>query len=1589
MKIEKLSLTSFKGGLNDRDPASGIAVTEASVLENYFTDKGGLLSKRPGQEIIQFAPINPVPFVDDADTVALYHLNEAAEPYLNAHAGGLSLQDPDSIIGGFTRVTQPAASIFTSARKIFRGQPAFVVGGNGTFLGASDIAAFPAQIHGAAACTFDAWVNPDGTWNGAPVPVSVGPPGSVLHYSNSPNGIGVPLLATFNFAAADQVPDSNALSNGLSICRDWDYVNHKNATDIYVKFRIQTASGTGFTFVEVKGGTIQAGKWTHIRGSYNSVTGYVSLFANGTLIAQGTTTGTVYDPPPAAAPLDAYAYAVGGCIAVQVDYTTGAVSTTTVPTTASAFAGLIDEVRISSIDRGASGFPFDYPRGMGFEFSKSDGTRQAVVSATDKLWYTVGDGAWTQMKFGDGTVPAFSRTAYWDAIFRKDILYLADGVDQTLAWDGSTLVSWMKPTVAPTLTLSADIGTITSGVHQVAYSYLYGIYETGLSPIQTIINAGGEQINVSAIPPRHANCTGVRIYMDKTGVPGEFYLARQIAHTPGADMSISGIYTAGTPSYDTDAGALGPADASLGGAGFPLIAPEVVTARSPNPKYLLAEHDRAFVCGMEDEAYALRWSQLGALDVFSVFSFAQAAANQGNLIALASYYGEVHCSKDGRATLILRGSNPQNWSVLETLHPNIGAIDHWSYVHRYPVDSDHYVLCFKARDGFYKYAGQQIECISDKIKGTTDRLTSNNGTRNEWQTTTGAQWQSQAPSGGSATINVQALRYETDGLRQISGKAQIVDQLDYLGLYRNSDRLVPGNIVAQCKGAAEGEFWFATDTANTLWHTLDNFQTLSPAGGYAVGGATERIIEIVKRGTDDYYFLFTDTAHATAGNLSSAGGYVYTWDNNAGVVLPLYNAAPLYYNLDVPIRLQAAQIGSSNSYTFGPGPSFTFASAPFNLFVNHSQSVFTAGGLNASDAIFQATAIGTVATVNTGKNSHSNGYSDSIAHGFYAWSGFTSFSVIYTRREFPLWRGGTFRPQAYWDATHSQLVFLATTPDDANGNSFSYLRTWDLANGLVNQYTAENVSALTTDGTNLFFWTVVAAGAGGTGFNGNLRQSLLTAPGVTIGGTATAQQYLLALRLSYNAQNATAYLGSFKSFFNGVQEFWSYTASLQKIPVATSIPASLLALTVDGDSGPVIPEIALQTTLPYKWFAAVTRLSSTDSVALYGIAADATATVTTQQGNAYQGPDASAATTGIISNLLFVPASGLAGGNLWADRLYWYATAALPADSRFVQLGVEGNWTVIGVLASEPHNLGVFDSFADLDSAFSNGNNAVGLLYELRNAADAAALVLAAYQGQTPNSRILGFAPALAYVQWRLTFTWTFDATTGAVVTTSPSTDFVNISYFLGLSNLPRVVGFHWEGRTFWACSEDNSPQNNVVLCYQKNAAWTKIYGWPVKSIFRFRNQMVALQDYEFVRLMVNVTDMGRLIVGKARTGAILGYFDKLICRIQANIMAFANSLFSSASGYVKITPYRGDTEVADGAWVMPVPNAIAREPHRVLGVPNDEFTYNWIRALSLEIKTSEDLTGSWVPVIEQPEEIQQIDLELELTGDAYDLVVE
>lgn len=1556
----KLKLTDASGGLNNRDLPGSLAVNQFSELDGLYTDEGGYPGKQiPGADVIQFAPIAPKVFVSDANTLGLWHLDETASPYIDSSSNS---RDMTGVNG------DPAseASLFLNGQRL---SPASPASGTWTEFGSLLRNSTANILDGLSAVCLEAWCLFDPSFSGQEFSAMF--QGTNRTLSDS----GAVVLGTLGDGGPGR---PGVFVQGITAHRDWDVQYGKNSSDPYFKFTLNTNGVPGTQTVLQSFGQ-PTGKWLHVRAEYDSSTGLASLYVNGSLQAQVAVVG-------GGPTLDASAYAaIGGGAAF---FGSGGNLYRT-------FNGVIDEARISSITRTATeGFPFEKPRPRMQPFQKSDGTAQLITPAGDGLYYTVGDGNWTLIKSG------LSEIAKWDFVQMGDIIYGCNGVDGPLAWDGRRWVPWGNG-VTPLVLSPLGAGTgPAAGTYKYLYTYIYGAEETGPSPIAVITTGSTGHIIVDQIPTRHDNCSSIKVYRTKDG-GSTFYLLREIDNNPNVDyLSMSGGFADNSSPF-LDAGADGQTDAKLGTGLYVQMTAEALFSGIGKPIILVENFDRIFM-NDSDDRYKVRWSEPGLPDISFAVSFVKA---QGNLkvTALSKTLGEIQAHKDGRGCLVLRGDSPSNWRQFDNLHPTLGAVDHFGIVYRTTAkqgggNTDTVEVCIPTPQGYYGYQGYNFYRIDEAINGTFGTLAQANSTKLEWLTTSQAQFSSAASFGGSATKNIQANGYETDGLRQVPGELGIVDQLDYIGLWSAANPLVSGELIAVAKADGEGCFYFSTNADNKLYYTSDNFLTKTIIPGTLVE-SQERIIQIVRRGTDDFWFLVTDSAGTdyTIGSTtvcrSSGGGHIYNVNDPLGLTIgPVWLAGGdlLFYDLDVPFRMNGNRISYLSSLIIGNVVSSSLGvpvvpppGSNKNIFLNHNQTSkfqFSNSSLNSirgrvmsTSSVSSSNVLATISSALYGIGT--NQVDEALLSGFYmadsesnVFAGGTPAWLYadYTRREFPRWRGGTFSPQAVWDATNSRLLLLASSAEDANGNRTTEFRTLQSNLGLATWSVGKNVSAFTPLGAALYFWTVETDAT--TGCVGKVNQSTLASPNTGI-VTAAAQANMLALRLSYNPANTDqSYVGSFKYFGTGTQEYWTYQGSLRKIPVATSIPVVLADLIASGDGGPVPVELAVQTNDPGKTFATVQNISV---AALYAMDPDPSGVTVAKQAP-YQGRDASTASAGTLSNLLFVPSSDFDGGYLWSDRLYWDAAASVVADSRFVQFGVPGNWQVQGSFVSELKNLGEISSLGDFDTSY-NGS----IAYSFANGT-AGPFAAADFKPVTPNQRltIANAAPG-PISQWRadLTQIYALDAPSSY-----PTLEFVNVSYYSGNASIPTIAAVHHKGRTRWSVARTGQEANDLEIVYQKNNTWTTASDRRIISYAVFRGDLVCFEDYTLLRMEKGATWAGRPNKWRCVTGYLMGAErDKYIRFFTANVMEYPNSSFPNNQGWFKVTPLAAGVEIPGCAWFAPIP-ATASTPHpRQTNGVMKTWGFGWARALALEIKRSDD-GGSYIPDIQQVADIQELFLTLRTT---------
>lgn len=1666
MEVRELKFADGSGGLNNRDHASQIAQNEFAVLENILTDEGGWPGKkRPGQDLMQYAPIEPSTPIG---VLTILALPDGVGPgnirIVTSSTEGLTVGDriffyfagiieTDVVVTAVLDATTfrvvntvpyAVGQVFSRMGSIYR----WHMDNPGGVAEASDVIALPPRANSALfeeggrlvnsvpglfpsvvplarlcqpatngvgfgvyghflttnffvanavdsepSVCFQGWFKINPTFTGKPVTVDVTGGGAFFTFSNS----GSHLCATRPAAGFGGPGNEGEARNGVTIYRDWDPVNNADASDPYIKFTLRTY-GSGKQVLTSK--YLPVGVWLFYRCTYNQVTGKIRLRINGDIHAEATAIGLTDDNA-----------GFGTTCGIQVGGADYAQYSPFFHSPKQAFDGALDdtEILLGMTDAEEYIMPFKEPRGKPWALVKANGTRQLIVGAGENLYYTVGDGAWTKMNDAAHDhlgAEIFSNTADWDAVQISDALFLQNGTDAPKMWDGVKLYPWGNPAQPLVLArAAAAAGLNFVGTVDYYVTFLFGaLKETGPSPIgQVTTTAVTDQVTFTTIPLGPLGCTGRRIYRKKaTGAnAGKKYLLREIADN--VTTTLVAAYAVGVPAGPTtDTGRDGLSDATLGTGAYTELRAEVEFSLVPKGKYLLANHNRGWIAGIGDEPYAAFYTERDSPHVCLPTNFVRATADSGPLIGLAKYYGEIHASKGGKATLVLRGDNPSNWTQWEVLHPTIGAIDHWSYVHRTTPQSDSYRLCFWAADGAYAYAGQDFEKVSDIINDSTQGLTVDNGNKLAVSVTTRAEWEAAQAINGSATQNLIQPAYATDGTRQDPGKLQIVNQLSYLPL--NQPASISGRIIAQEKGPAEGEFLFATDFSNALYRTTDNYVSAVAVAGVNPVPVAERIISIKLRPATQEYYVFT------SGVAGVSGGLIYKFEQTGGVWSPVNLTADLFWEQDVPFAATSTVNSSYNNPNFpfqtrgksGIGQNQTAAfdgsNQNFlggnNIHLNHAQQLVLSGLVDNGATDFQYLFMDGAAT-KAGVNTNivqllsfpPGPPANTVTHapgfvGFAGWSNNGTNPVataIYTRRETAAWKdqAGTADPQAFW-AGDGNLWFVAAGAEDSAGHRNARIIKMTAAGART---TVKDTSgpgavgghfAMAFQTPTVILYTTTFANAA-VGCKAVLNVFTTASPINTF--LRNLPDSFLPLRLAATSYWQPGFGASFLFTGKRFQDVRSYEWA-GEVTTVSAQSAVFLSLRLFAGSGPNASfplGIATQISGGNTNFLLVAKsLDATNGTEAFRVKffndPPLGSPLSAPNLTDYAPTKPNAASTGATSEPLFVTSSAAAGGYLWADRVYFGGEKVGVLSDGMLQAGLSGDWKVIGGYVSQSFSTGGFSAFAELASDYQGTID-----FFLRNASTVPGLA-ATEQPASPNQNIQGFPTPQSVFQFRLALTWIYNS---GQVSISPYTDFVEISYFSGLAKLPRVVAWHWKGRTFWAVAQVGNTANNLVLVYQKSGRWTSYTQWSIKGTAEFLGKLVALQNFELVQLETGSKDLGNLIRTRARTGTIMeDITDKCIRWANFNVEAWVNSAFPTKPGYMKLVPYSAGQRLA-ADWVFQLPAAAAPEPRQVkCNFSQASFPYQYARAMSLEVLTSDD-TGNFAPVVDQVENMASVMLEL------------
>lgn len=1610
-KATKLVLADFSGGQNDRDEPNKIGEFDAQVVENLFTDQAKV-ETMPGAEILG-GLIEHTRFESDEHTVALWHFNEVpvADVYPDSSTSAIDLTAVDYAA---SKATLGDGIIFN------RSQLSLQYGGVAQSVSTKTV------LNNALACSFEGNIVVNDSFTAVPYVVTIG--ATDYQVSNS----GQNIFAIGNMGVYDA---------RLGIFQDYDSASGLVTNEPYAKFVLTLTMPSGQTEVHsISSQALQRNIGLHVRGNYDSFTGMMEIFINTRKVAekfigQGTK-------------LKANGYfSVGG----------GWTSPSGAGTRNSG-AVVYDEVRVSSIAR--TDVPYLKPRPELMPLAKADGTRQMVVAAADSLYYTSGDGRYTKISGG------FSATAQWCGRQCGDYLFLSNGIDKPQCWDGSTLFPWGEGTIPMELWQSANGSAPASGTAlEMAYTFCYGEFETGLSVSTLFTNPSSNNVDIRSIPIGPANCTARKLYVkDATGT---WRLWRVIGDNTTTDIG-GDFAQASPPSPYFDQGAFGITDGT--GAtelqSYPAIESAVEFAGVPNGKYLAVNYGAMFAAGMLDEPYSVRFSIPGAPHVFQGQDIVNADSSHGPINGLAvDGAGELMVPKAGKATMVLRGSSPEGWTALETIHTSLGCIDNLAFVlHSVNMgnggkETDRKILCFPCGDGHWYYnEGLTFIRLSDKISKTVKRLASSNGTRFEWNTTTYAQFASGLLVDGSATQNVYNPLASVDGLRAKDGSVGMMPFMTPVALWGGESGVaVPAGFDAGskvswiCKGAQPSEYFFGVHDTGRIWHTTDEFATVTMIGvspddsptlelvhGYVnISGAEVLFVFTVAGGV----FRFEDPLGAAAWTVVHQGE---RWEAD----LVITNNSYWNQEFETPRRDEGGvtHLGEKKRvWGFGNfyGKRFVKDVGGVTSWYDRTDQVEIKGlniFIEGNHKIFPHI---TTVTANSDRLESSLqllSQSGITSNEDGTYLGHTPpLSVETVMRN--LFRGNTsdqdpypFIPQGFYQVRddiseiHCALSEVSNPGTTVDGVHFGYGNHW-LSHSTEGFFISHRKRQTVTSGGGTFrpqasFDGVYLVWSGNNGtFTGaewlwscprlyNADTGVLQNPTITPSEGVIARCWDGAFHWETDTSEGTV---------DGVEGFSGrlyYRASggrylKARIPDRTLIQR-LAFNPVDG--------FLYATGLYWAWggsgtgmdtytyngfIAKIDRSTGAFSFVKQYPGRDAyplEMTVDTVHGKVYCAMrNQTAGNPQLIEEVLIdgtvtslqLPASNV---STFLERNLVFSEASGAAQSylwpdRLLFPGDSGFPVMRGVTGAWEVRGRYTGASKDLGAftAFDTFETAisVGGPYQTVDfeLANGAALPLTDFVPIYKGTLIDLGAAPQSLSQWRANFVWANNGQTDP----APSFDFVSIGYHSGTLAIPRVCGWHWGGRSYWGIAEAGEAENSFLAVLQKNLSWVFKTGLSVDCMQEFFGNVTAICGYNLAKLDVGTLNLGDYAEPRLLTRNILdAQVDKCLLSVRANIGEFTGTV----DGAFIVTPVRAGLKLADGGWKLVVPATLDEESQiQVVGTPLDRFTFSWARSLAFELSAPRagyvrvDGVTVALPAQSQAIRLSHLTIDLRVTEPSYAIV--
>jgi len=267
----------------------------------------------------------------------------------------------------------------------------------------------------------------------------------------------------------------------------------------------------------------------------------------------------------------------------------------------------------------------------------------------------------------------------------RDLLYIVNGVDRPLKWDGSnvTLMGLDAPTTAPTATDSGVAGNL-NGTYSWKVTFVSPTHESHGSPASNTLTVTNKQVNLSNIP----------VSSDPQVIKRRIY--RTLAG--GTVYKFVGEINDNTTTTFTD----NVADSSLG--------VDIPVDKDPPPRgaFLEVFKNRLWMSGVAGQPNRLFFSEYFEPEAWPLHYYVDLPLAQGDRITGLKTLGDVLVVYSRRQPVIVLGETPFDFVVRRTF-AHVGPETHRSIIR---IENTH---LFFSQYGIYAFDGATARLLSDDI----------------------------------------------------------------------------------------------------------------------------------------------------------------------------------------------------------------------------------------------------------------------------------------------------------------------------------------------------------------------------------------------------------------------------------------------------------------------------------------------------------------------------------------------------------------------------------------------------------------------------------------------------------------------------------------------------------------------------------------------------------------------------------------------------------------------------------------------------------------------------------------------------------